>query len=81
MPYSSSVSMHFFDDYFTEIAPDTETKIKYTAVMRISVSELKAIYIYTNSILAYIIPYNAFQSQTEYEEFLQFISEKVNISL
>ena len=81
MPYSASASMTFFDDYFTEITPDTETNIKYTAVTRISVSELKAIYIYTNTILAYIIPYNAFRSQTEYEEFLQFISEKVNILL
>ena len=78
MPYSKSVTMHFFEDYFTEITPDTKSDVKYTAVTRISVSASKAIYIYTNIILAYIIPYNAFHSQAEHEEFLQFINEKVS---
>ena len=79
MPYSSNVSMYFFDDYFTEITSDTKTDIKYTAVMRAYISELNAIYIYSNIIQAYIIPYSAFQSPAECEKFWEFITEKVNI--
>ena len=76
MPYSSSSIVQFFDEYFEEITPETKTEINYTAILRVDISEDKNIYIYTNPILAYIIPFRSFKSLEEYDEFLNFIKEK-----
>jgi len=76
MPYSSNAKMQFFEDYFEEITPDTKSDIKYSAILRISISEEKNVYIYINSIAAYIIPLRSFKSLEEQTEFLNFIKEK-----
>lgn len=77
MPYSSNSTVQFFDDYFEEVTTDTKSEIKYTAILRVDISENNNIYIYTNPILAYIIPFSCFKSVEQQEEFLKFIKEKM----
>lgn len=76
MAYSSTSVMEFYDDVFTETTPDNKLEQKYSSVERISVVNKKVIYIHVNNFMAYIIPVSVFQSQEQYEEFMQFIKTK-----
>ena len=49
----------------------------YALIEKIAVTD-RAIYIYTNSLSAYIIPVSVFATEAEKSEFLEFISSKVN---
>lgn len=77
-PYSEHSLLEFYDDYFIEKTENTKAEIKYDAVFKIRVNELKAIYIYQNVLVAYIIPFSAFSCEDERKEFLNFIQKKIN---
>ena len=76
MPYSESAVMEFYDDCFIEITDDTKSQIQYDAVFKVRINKDKAIYIYQNSILAYIIPFDVFESDDDRNGFIEFISER-----
>lgn len=78
LPYSDYAILEFYDDYFVEITENTKTEVKYDAVFKVRVNEPKAIYIYQNAVLAYIIPFAIFSSDDERRKFVDFISEKTN---
>ena len=78
LPYSDYATLEFFDDYFLETTENTKTEVKYDAVFKVRVNKPKAIYIYQNTVLAYIIPFDAFASDTEREKFIEFIYQKSN---
>ena len=78
LPYSNYATLEFFDDYFVEITENTKTEVKYDAVFKVRVNEPKAIYIYQNSVLAYIIPFDVFVSDAERDKFIEFICQKTN---
>ena len=78
LPYSDYAALEFFDDYFIETTENTKTEVKYDAVFKIRVNEPTAIYIYQNAVLAYIVPFDVFDSITERDEFIEFIKLKTN---
>lgn len=75
--YLNETILRFDDEYIHETSPNTESKIKYSLVEKIVVTE-KAIYIYSNYIQAYILPLNAFSEEKEKQNFLDFINSKVD---
>ena len=81
LPYSNFATLEFYDDYFVEITENTKTEIKYDAIFKVRVNEQKAIYIYQNAVLAYIIPFDVFDSSVARDEFLDFIHQKMNKKL
>lgn len=78
LPYSDQATLEFFDDYFIETTENTKTEVKYDAVFKVRVNEPKAIYIYQNAVLAYILPFDVFNSITERDKFIEFIELKTN---
>jgi len=78
LPYSNASTIEFYDDYFIELTENTKTEVKYDAVLKIRVNNPKGIYIYQNAIMAYIIPFKAFNSNDEKSEFLNFINQKIS---
>ena len=78
LPYSNFAILEFYNDYFVETTENTKTEIKYDAVFKVRVNEQKAIYIYQNAVLAYIIPFDVFDSSVARDEFLDFIHQKTN---
>ena len=78
LPYSNYSVLEFYDDYFVEQTENTKTEVQYDAVFKIRINNSKAIYIYQNAVLAYIIPFDVFESNTDREKFIDFISQKAN---
>ena len=78
LPYSDYATLEFYDDYFVEQTKNTKTEIQYDSVFKIRINEPKAIYIYQNAVLAYIIPFDVFSSDTEKDNFINFINQKTN---
>ena len=76
MGYSSVAEMEFFEDGFVEITPESKSEQKYSAIERISVVSDKALYIHVNNVMAYILPKATFESQEQYDAFLEFIKTK-----
>lgn len=78
IPYSNIATMQFYNDYFIETTKSTKTEIKYDAIHKVYINDKKAIYIYQNAAMAYIIPFSAFESNEKSEEFVTFIKEKTS---
>lgn len=78
MPYSSSSVVEFFDDKFVETTVNNKTEYTYSAIERICIIKDKIIYVYINNIMAYLIPICSFESQEQYNSFLEFIKIKCN---
>ncbi len=78
LPYSNYATLEFYDDYFVEITENTKTEVKYDAVFKVRINEPKAIYIYQNAVLAYIIPFDVLDSNAERDKFIDFIHKKTN---
>lgn len=76
MLYTESAEMEFYEEGFTETTKNAKSEIKYDAVYKVKVNEGKAVYIYQNSVQAFIVPFSAFKSDEERKEFIAFISEK-----
>ena len=76
--FSPKATMEFYEDHLVETTEENRTEQKYIAVERISVVENRYIYLYTNSIMAYILPFACFESKEQYQEFLEFL--KTNVS-
>ncbi|MBE7011276.1 MAG: YcxB family protein [Ruminococcaceae bacterium] len=76
LPYSEFSVMEFYDDSFIEKTDNAKTEAQYNAIFKIRVNEPKAIYIYLNTVLAYIIPLDVFDSNEARDKFLEFIHQK-----
>lgn len=77
LPYSDLSIMEFYDDYFVEKTANTKTELQYDAIYKVRVNEPKAVYIYQNAVLGYVIPFEAFASDDERNKFIDFICEKI----
>lgn len=78
LPYSNISTLEFYDDCFIELTENTKTEVKYDAILKIRVNNPKGIYIYSNVIMAYIIPFEVFNSNDEKNKFLDFINQKMS---
>jgi hypothetical protein len=79
LPYNSQSTLRFNDESIHEITPESEHKIKYSKIEKVAVTE-NAVYVYFGSVQAFILPMNAFLNEIEKRDFLDFISEKINVS-
>lgn len=75
LPYSKISILEFYEKGLVEITEDNKTELKYTAIERISIVDKSYIYIHTNSMVAYIIPYSVFESDGQRNDFFAFIRE------
>lgn len=76
MAFSPSSVMEFYEDYFCETMPENKTEHKYSAIERISIIDGKIIYIHINHAMCYLLPYNVFESQNQYKQFVDFLKAK-----
>lgn len=77
LPYTKEAILKFDDESIHEITPNTESKTNYSMIEKVSVTE-KAIYLFINSVQAYILPVTAFSGEMEKSKFLEFINLKVD---
>lgn len=78
--YSPMSVLEFYDDKLVDLTADKRTEQKYSTIERISVvTENKIIYIHTNNIAAYLLPFAAFNSPEQYNEFFDFIKTKCSV--
>lgn len=75
LPYGENVSIRFEDDLIVEATSEAETKVKYASIENIVYGE-SAIYIYINSMQAFIVPHSVFQSTHQQEDFSHFLHSK-----
>lgn len=75
LPYVKESILKFDDDGIHEIAPDTESRTKYSVVEKIVLTD-KAICIYFSAAQAYIVPMNVFSEELERNRFLEFLHMK-----
>lgn len=76
LPYSENSIMEFYDEYLIEKTDVCKRELRYDGIEKVAINKTNTIYIFENSILAYIIPANTFSSDNEREEFINFIKEK-----
>jgi hypothetical protein len=74
--YSPVSEFEFYDEKFIEITPDYSIEQKYSAVERISIITDKVVYIHINSLMAFILLINCFESEEQYKSFIEFLKTK-----
>ena len=77
LPYGQNSLVTFGEDFVVDISDETETKIKYTKIEKISVGSI-AIYLYFSAAQALVIPFSVFENDAHKAEFLEFIKGKTN---
>lgn len=76
LPYEKLSRLEFYDEYFIEISENNKNETKYAGIEQVLVSRAKAVYIYLSGSTAYILPAIIFSSDSEREEFTEFIKAK-----
>ena len=76
LPYTPESVLEFYDDHFVEITPEARNEMNYSIVERVDVLSDKAIYIYVNSIMAYIVPRSCFYRDEEVASFIEYLRAK-----
>lgn len=79
MPFSAESNMEFYDETFIEYTTENKNEHKYSAIDRVSIVGSKTVYIHLNNVMAYMLPFDSFESVEEYNRFFDFIKTKVNI--
>ena len=79
MPYSAKALMEFGEETFIESTAENKSELKYGAIERVSIVGGKIIYIHLNNLMAYLLPFDSFESVDEYNSFIEFIKTKVSI--
>ena len=79
MPYSAEAVMEFYENTFTETTPENKSELKYSVIERVSIVGGKIVYIHINNLMAYLLPFEAFENVDEYNRFFDFIKTKVNV--
>ena len=79
MTYSAEAVMEFSEKTFTETTPENKSELKYSSIERVSIVGGKFIYIHINNLMAYMLPFDSFESVEEYNKFFDFIKTKVDV--
>ena len=77
MPYEETSVIELYEDYFVEVTDKSRNEIKYTGAEGIMISQDGSIYIYMNSLMAYILPVSCFESDKMREEISGFLLERI----
>lgn len=76
--YSPVSTVEFSDEYVLETTPETETKLNYTVLENAYIVRNEDVYIYINIQQVLIIPRKCFDSQEQWDSFLEFIKSKLD---
>jgi len=75
--YAPNSTLEFLDEYLVEITPESETKLKYSTVDIAYFVRGEVVYIYINMQQAVILPRASFESQEQWDSFMEFVKGKV----
>lgn len=75
LPYGQEILLQFNESSMFEKTADLEANINYSAFESVEIGK-NAIYLYTNQLQAFIIPFNLFKTPAEKASFLSFIEMK-----
>ena len=75
-PFPENISIQFDEDLIFYAAYEMETKIKYTAIEKSTIDNNR-IYLCKGEMDAIFIPFSAFESESQRQEFLEFINGKI----
>lgn len=78
LPYDTTITITFDEDGIHSVSENKEETTKYSAIERILLGE-DAMYIYDSAATANLVPYRAFQTEQERQEFLDFLEAKTNV--
>ena len=76
LPFDAVSQFEFYDNKFAEITSDKRIEQSYDSLEKICVVRDQFLYLYYNSISAYILPLAQIESQVDKNEFLSFIFQK-----
>ena len=79
MPYSAEAVLEFDENSFTETTPENKSELKYSCIERVSIVGGKIVYIHVNNLMAFLLPFEAFENVEEYNRFFDFIKTKVSV--
>ena len=79
MPYSAEAVLEFDENSFTETTPENKSELKYSCIERVSIVGGKIVYIHVNNLMAFLLPFDSFESVEEYNRFFDFIKTKVSV--
>lgn len=68
--------MEFYDNYFVKTTEGSKPEESYSGVEKVSVWKNRYIYLHTDSIRAFIIPWASFASDEDRSRFIDFLSGK-----
>lgn len=75
-PYTPLSTIEFYDDYFIEYTADNKSQINYSAIENVYKSGENVLYLFNNSLNAYLVPASSFSSVAEFDSFVKFIEKK-----
>lgn len=75
LPLRGDVAISFENDFFVETTEIGESKIKYSAIEHVVMTE-KAIYLYTSVMEATLLPLTIFSDEQKRDDFIAFIEKK-----
>ncbi len=81
LPFAPKVGLWFYEDRFIEATPEGKTSNKYSKVFAMYTQGQQMMYIYTDPLQAYLLPFNQFTSIERYEEFVRFIEMKTGATM
>lgn len=77
LPFSFDYVIEFHEDRFIETSETEKTEAVYSVIENISVNDGVAIYLHKDVRRAHVVPFSAFESEEQINEFLDFIIAKV----
>ena len=78
LPYGQDNLLIFDEDFYIEIADETESKRKYSKIEKINIRK-NMVCVYISVAQAILIPFSAFESEQQRNEFLSFLKDKTNL--
>jgi len=78
VPYDRDIRLELDEEHIYQYTEEVDAKAKYSNIEKIAQGS-DAIYVYTNALHAFIIPFRAFKSETQRNEFLEFLRRKQTI--
>lgn len=76
LPYSQDAAMTFTDTAFTESTDINKSEFTYSAICDAYIVNDRMLYLYIDTLRAFILPVSAFESKAQLDAFLDFIGQK-----
>ncbi len=74
--FSQTAVMEFWEDKFSEKSEDRYAEHAYKDIERVYVFDGRYVYIYVNSQMAYVVPFDSFESESQRADFFYFLNAK-----